>query len=65
MDRSERTSPGDPGAYRSVPTQNLVRILSGELPMPGTAARHAQARAKRVQRPWSFWRELLHFIGLA
>ena len=61
--------PGDdPGAYRSVPSHNLVRILSGEMPAPGAQraeAQHAKARAAALAaHRFKGWQRLLHALGL-
>jgi len=57
----DRTHPDNPGAFRSVPSQNLVRILSGELPVPGM--KRPTARARQIVR-LTFWQRLLRALGL-
>lgn len=62
MHAESRGSREDRAAFRSVPTQNLVRILSGELAIPGSAP---APRARPAPRPrLTGWKRVLNILGL-
>ena len=65
---TQPSPPANPGAFRSVPTCNIVRILSGELPMPSEKSRDGRsARARAVPSAgyrFNWWQRVLHALGL-